>query len=288
MNKIDYLKSAIAKTGYPLEIHISSLLDKTWDSVLNTDSYYDREEQKLRDVDIITSSSYTDKEEGMTLQTGMVIECKKTEKFAWVFFTRPFEFSVSEIEGQYLDKIQCISKNLEKSDFLNELLFQHEKLHYANFKNVSVAYSELLLSTDSETKKSRNSHDIFEAQNQVKKYIDCQIEQLINNYSKPNSSMPVFFFFPCIVFDGDLFEAIVSEDGLELKDTNHLLLSSTYKSPYANFERIVLIDIVKKEYFNSYQKEILKDRDHLQQCFYVVSDTLKAKIELVTEYLPEK
>jgi hypothetical protein len=134
MDKLEYLRSIIRNTGYPLEIQISALLDKRWDVVLNTDSYYDREEEKLRDIDIVTSRTHFYQGTNVTLQTGIVIECKKTEKYAWVFFTRPFSFDHTEVAGQYLDKIQCVTNNLEKSNFLDEILFQPELMHYADFK----------------------------------------------------------------------------------------------------------------------------------------------------------
>jgi len=193
MDKFEYLKNAIAQTGYPLEIQLSSMLDKCWDHVINTESYFDREGNKLRDVDIVTSQEYsfTTKEPDMTLrmQTGMVIECKKNPNFAWVFFTRPFRFSYSEIEGHYLDKIQCITKNCDKSD-LSELLSNEKPLHYSEFDRVSVAYSEILLKPNASNK---NPKGIFEAQNQVKKFMDAQFEQLIVS-SNVNSPIVYFFF----------------------------------------------------------------------------------------------
>jgi hypothetical protein len=288
MDKLEYLKSVIAKTGYPLEIQISSQLDNCWSNVTNTDSYFDREEQKLRDVDIVISSKYIEKEYDVTLQTGMVIECKKTKNYAWVFFTRPFKFTPVEADGQYLDSLQCLTKNLEKNMFLHDLLNFTKSLHYKNFNRVSVAYSEFIL--DSKDQSQRNSknchHEIFEAQNQVKKYLDCQFEQFMD-YSNQTESISTNFFFHCIVFDGDLYEAVVTQDILEIKETEHLLLSTTYKSPYAIFERIVLIDVVKKEYFDKYVAQILKDRMDLEHTFKcVIANQLKIRVEDLKEYLP--
>ena len=88
MNQIDYLKQKIKKTGYPLEIQISSLLDKkNWGTVQNTCSYFDREEGKLRDIDITVGNFYgPPKIAPLMLFTQLIIECKKSDNFAWVFF----------------------------------------------------------------------------------------------------------------------------------------------------------------------------------------------------------
>jgi len=287
MDKLEYIKSIIAKTGYPLEIQISSMLDSCWDSVTNTDSYFDREEQKLRDIDIVTTSRFIEKEYNVTLQTGLVIECKKTKNYAWVFFTRPFNFDPVEVTGQYLDSLQCVTRKLEKNDYLCDLLNFTKGVHYRNFNRVSVAYSEFLLDQSELDKNSRNKREIFEAQKQVKKYLDCQTEQFIK-YSNEDKSIIAHFYFPCIVFDGDLYEAIVTEEGLELKEVEHLLLSTNYKSPFAIFEQIVLIDIVKKEYFDRYLKLILKDRADLEHTFKcIIADQLKIKVEQLLEYISE-
>lgn len=81
--KIEYLKKEIKKTGYPLEIEISSILDRGW-TVLNTDSYFDRDDGKLRDIDIRAEKTY-DACMPLFLSTSLVVECKKSEDFAWVF-----------------------------------------------------------------------------------------------------------------------------------------------------------------------------------------------------------
>jgi hypothetical protein len=47
----EHLKEEILRTGYPLEIEISALLDNEW-IVFNNDSYLDLEESKSREIDI--------------------------------------------------------------------------------------------------------------------------------------------------------------------------------------------------------------------------------------------
>ena len=129
MNEIDYLKKEIKKTGYPLEIEISSILDKVWQTVINTDTYYDRDEGKLRDIDIHAFDTFASRKVfPIALKTGLVIECKKDDDFAWVFFSRPFpKFGMEDIDGQYVDEIHCITKNTENYQSWRRFL---TKLHF--------------------------------------------------------------------------------------------------------------------------------------------------------------
>lgn len=263
MNKIDYLKREIRKTGYPLEIEISSLLDKTWQTVVNTDTYFDKDEGKLRDIDIHAFDILaSEKMLPISLRTGLVIECKKEEDFAWVFFSRPFELAIDDIDGQYVDEVQCTTKNTENYEIM-ETIYEKTSLHYENITRIAVSYDTFCLKgkKDSFSKKKR---EIFEAQNQVKKYVGYTIEQMIK--SSPQLGVyPIEFYFPCIVFDGAMYEAIIENGKLKLEESNHVVLSSLYRSPYSIFERGVLIDVVKKSYFKDYERLIRKDVTSLRR-----------------------
>jgi len=50
-NLEDYLAKELSRTGYPLEIEISSILDKTY-VVSNNEYFFDWEEDKAREIDI--------------------------------------------------------------------------------------------------------------------------------------------------------------------------------------------------------------------------------------------
>lgn len=257
MNQIDYLKRKIKKTGYPLEIEISSLLDGVWHTVVNTDTYYDKDEGKLRDIDIIAYDFLSSQKLlPISLRTGLVIECKKDENFAWIFFSRPFEFEIDNIDGQYVDEVQCMTKNTENYPIM-ETIYEKASFHYENIARIAVSYDAFYL-TGKKTSFGKKKREIFEAQNQVKKYIGYIIEQLIK--ASPQFSVyPIEVYFPCIIFDGLMYEAILEKGKLRLEESNHIVLSSSYRSPYSIFEKGVLIDVVHKSYFKDYQRLIRKD-----------------------------
>ncbi|MHC3129642.1 MAG: hypothetical protein IBV52_06155 [Candidatus Bathyarchaeota archaeon] len=140
MSDSDYLKEEIMKTGFPLEIEISSKLDKAWKNVVNTDSYFDKDENKLRDIDILAYDDLaSDKVFPIFLRTGLVIECKKDVNLAWVFFTRPFDYSIESIAGQYVDETQLLTKNTQNIETMRKVL-EKTPIHYVNIERKAVTY----------------------------------------------------------------------------------------------------------------------------------------------------
>jgi len=142
----DFLRKQIEKTGYPLEIEVSSKLDKDWDEVYNTDSYFDKDEGKLRDIDI-SASKYMSDCFPLVMGISLDIECKKSESFVWVFFTRPFKFNyLADITGQYIDELQVRTRKFEL-DYLRELVLKDNPLHYHSMKRVAVSFDEFPINT---------------------------------------------------------------------------------------------------------------------------------------------
>jgi hypothetical protein len=279
MSKIDYLKREIKKTGYPLEIEISSQLDKVWEYVVNTDSYFDKDEKKLRDIDIFAFDSIgSQKTFPIILRVGLVIECKKDEDSAWVFFTRPYKYD-GEVEGQYVDEVQSVTKNTECTEVMDKIL-PKVSLHYKSSSRTAIAYDTFCFNT---TKRSFSTkkREIFEAQNQITKYVGHTIEQSIMERARYYHVYPIQFFFPCIILDGLMYDAIVDNGSLTLKESDHVVLSSQYRSPYSIYENRVLIDVVRKSYFREYQKLIRQDVESFKRVVKRQAGKLSNEIEKV-------
>jgi hypothetical protein len=272
-----------------LEIQISSLLDKTWKDVYNTASYFDTEENKLRDIDIVASNVFTPKIsyepnriyvkklEPIELFTNLVVECKKSEKFAWVFFTRPYKLFRSSISGQYIDSVQIREKKLDEEKLMN-YFFEKTNLHYGDLSKVAIAYSEFCLEKPKNSQQRTHKKEIFEAQNQLKKYIDSQNNDIIG-IAPYNFTKDFFiFYFLCIVVDGRLYEAKVDSESLDLNQTKHIVLKSEYRPNRGLLSKTVLIDIVERNYFEEYLTIIKKDELSLRENTSLIN-TAKALAE---------
>ena len=109
----DYLVAEIEKSGYPLEIYISSILeDEDW-VVMNNQPFRDPDRDELRSVDILafhhpTASDFK-KHEPVGFSPRLVIECKKSATHAWVFFTRPEKTKFFPMSGHIYDFPEAFS-----------------------------------------------------------------------------------------------------------------------------------------------------------------------------------
>lgn len=280
--KIEYLKKEIKKTGYPLEIEISSILDRGW-AVFNTDSYFDRDEGKLRDIDIRADKIYN-KHTPIILSTSLVVECKKSEDFAWVFFTRPLDFDHWDVSEQYLDELQIRCKSSRPIQ-LRELLLETSKLHYKEFERVSVSYDAFPFKAK-KTEYEGKKREIFEAQNQLKKYICYTNEQSVKERYEGISRFD--FHFPCIVFHGQMYEATFEGRKMEVTSRKHILLTTQYRPSYSVWEEGFLIDVVHRTYFRNYLRKVRKDIKSLQDIFAQKKETINERLTEAEFLIPPK
>ena len=254
MKEIEYLKRKIKETGYPLEIEISSMLDDKW-LVVNTDTYFDSDEEKMRDVDITAWQYSPDTWLPIRVEIGLIIECKKDDNFSWVFFTRPLEFEwLDDIDGQYLDQIQILSKNVDALQ-IKEIISKKSKLHYSDMKRVAVTFAQFFMKgkkTDFESKK----REIFEAQNQIKKYISYYFGQCVKaRYDMCRLNM----LLPIIVFDGKMYEAVIENGKMKVNESKHIVLTTSYRTPYSVWEQGILIDVIRKDIFPDFLRVLKQD-----------------------------
>jgi hypothetical protein len=276
----NHLIEEIKKTGYPLEIKVSCMLENAWDSITNQDTFFDRRESKLREIDICASKKPPPMG-NLELETILAIECKKSNAYSWVFFTRPYVFDIDDIAGQYIDEAQMAARNTERLEIMNMILGK-TSLHYQSKDKVAVTFNAFKTgSADGQYRESQN--EINEAREQLKTYVDWAIDQDIRDWV---STLPytIEMYFPCIVFRGSLFEAEVKEnDEIILNPAKHLVLSNLYRSPYAIYEKNVLIDIVSEDYFVDYQKLVQEDIENLKRTIQSKAKTINRRItEIVT------
>jgi len=281
MGLVDYLRKEIRKSGYPLEIEISSMLDKKWEEVVNTDSYYDNDEGKTRDIDISARRYYEFLSGSLLLTVNLTVECKKSENSAWVFFSRPFKYGLFEVDGQYVDGIQALTKNLDNTTNM-ELILSASKLHYSRIKKAARCFAEFHY----QGKKSENDgkKEIFEAENQIKKYISYTNEKILTG----NAPVTIDFHFPCIVFDGEMFEAQIRGKRLTLKKVQHVLLSASQPSQYSQWDRAFLIDIVHKSFFKPFLIDIDNSIKSLKAAVKRKATKIADNIDNTQQSLPQK
>lgn len=283
----EFLKQELKRTGYPLEIEIASALEKTY-LVENNSYYFDSDEHKAREIDIDASTLNRDFEKKEIKPFAVVnklpIECKKSETHAWIFLTQP-KGKLMWLQGQCMDFMQIRSKDLLFS-FID--LIQTETnlcLHYDLFKRVANTYVEIKYKKGGESKKS----EIFEAKNQLMKFISYDISQLLQRLMTRGidfmKTYLMWFYHPTIVFDGKLYEAICEKESVRLLERKHILLSAIHSPIYLkDFPETespdlqYVVDVVRKDFFTDFIQILENDYSLLWNCVYHNIEVLKEEV----------
>ena len=283
----EHLIQQIRMSGYPLEIEISNILDKRKYVVFNTQYYFDEEAQKGRAIDIyalpLDPDPYNDKILPFRLRTELMIECKKSESYAWVFYTRPrLPMTSIYTRGQlttWLPKRKQFSADSSEWFFESQCL----KLHYDSFNRIAVAYDELKKAKSS-TKKDSHRREIFEAINQLVKFVNYLNHKTETRISELPEGSPhrelIMILFPVIVFDGDMFEVVFNHKEPKLKKTNHILLSTHRHCPYCKESKSFTIDIVHRSYFEEFTDLLKTHFVKLNTIFLEKRDELLNRISI--------
>ena len=271
---------AINTTGYPLELFVSSVIEKNGGITWANQYFFDSDENQARSVDIIIPAFeyyYGRKTSKVAFGTDVVIECKKSPKTAWIFFERD-EIVLTDYIGQITDYQQYCHGDYETGNLLQKF-DENIHLHYGVSKNFSkiarnyqvVKFGETDL--DDSTKNIKTKNTIFEAVNQVIKYIGYAKQEahqnVISRY-RQDGVYPLFnIHYPVIVFDGLMYNGFLKDDKIELEEREHIVLAYEFKPSFISRPKTFYIDVVKKEYLEKMleilRKEVQTIQSHLDK-----------------------
>jgi len=224
---IEGIKRIIEKSGYPLEIDIGDMLRRDGWVVFHQYPYIDRNENKLRLIDILSIKPLT-KEVGVSL----LIECKKSTKHGWAFNT------IDKL-GEFQSAMAIVG------DFLGRL-DKHANIVPQLFRTPN--WQSKFLPTRLETKIGTHccippSHpdDFHEASH-----------QLLNGLEWLKERMQAQIVFPTIVFDGPIWGFRKEGEKLEVENMNHLQFLSFFYTK--DEENVCLVDVLRSSYFSDFLK----------------------------------
>jgi hypothetical protein len=243
--EIKSIEEDIKKSGFPLEIEVSSVLRKDGWDLRNQAYYMDEDEGKPRAVDIVASKSYFEDFLGHNrLRILLIIECKKSQK-PWVFFTTPEDRKFSAIP--ILTIKHCANPKLENQRFYKWIM---KSLHYA------LPYGKKRAIVHYEPFKAGEGREIFEAALQVTKALNFELKQDMETSPKiPITSIGIFF--PVIVFDGHLYEC-------QLQNGDTKVLSTDYVQYLREQRELFIIDVFTKQFLLQYLGIIDKEVEALK------------------------
>lgn len=256
--KEEIIKRAVLKSGFPLQMEISGVLRKRDYDVYNGVYFFDPDEKKAREFDIeafmSTERIKSDKlieEDKWYFNPSILIECKKSEKYSWVFFD-------SEPISGWMDIGHSIDIFTVKNGYINSacgrLLTKEPLEHYIESEFTASAFQQVR----SDRKNQSGKNEILDAISKIIKFMNYEFENLKKFFAKDSTRKDIIFSFPIAVFSGELYFATF-KDELEIRSISHLVYETKYLSNLTGALVPLYIDIVKKDALNELLATIEKE-----------------------------
>ena len=245
-NIIDKIKDEVQKSGHPVSLKVSQILDKKQWFVKNAPRFqYHKDDENLSEIDVVgvRKSKFI-----VDSWDNLIIECKKQDK-PWVFFSQ---------DNRNTDVFTITTNRLtENGSQLYDWLDNNGKFksHYYYGKQFSTYFFVALTKIDSNEAKT-----LDRALYQV-------LKALIFYVLQQEENTKIKFFYPIIVFEGDLYAAYYKNEELFVEERNHICLYveaelpkmekvRTFDGKYVKWieSKPFIIDVVKLEYFNEFLK----------------------------------
>ncbi len=216
-NILQDIKSAIQRSGFPLEYYIGSVLKLHGWQIITNRNYIDDIKGIEREIDILAYKIYADKEENIEYVTSLIISCKKSDKHKWCFLTRdidkddcntnwtPFHYCTSDYRLGYMSEVHL------------ETIIDRYKAHDAvkklySFDDLVFAYQQLIEPANEKERKQNGNlccvknEDIYNSISTTIKAINNEKESRLKAYDYKDKQR-YYTFHAISVFEGDMFNA---------------------------------------------------------------------------------
>jgi len=262
----------IRKTGFISELQVGSILRKNNWSTNHSDHYEDKDLSKSREIDIIATKVKNDFENHLHLEFSLVIDVKKMNKRPWVIFSIDKEGSLTQgwrIQHSGYNDMKRFGENKQHRGGLFSREVDHNNFK-KNIKKIGVAFHEAF-KPPSETSK------IYESLISV-----CKATWYRNNrYNfksfddyNPDEPTEIYIYIPLVVLDGNLFEAILDNNGeIQLNEKELIQIKLNYSSPnYGKSDIDFFPDIVQ---VNNLQEYLINTHDWIEGMFEKFIESMK-------------
>lgn len=239
--KVESIKKEILMSGFPLELYALTKLEKKGIRGSPNVRYMLKDKEKEIDLIGLFEEFLPDEDNPKVhLENQFIIECKKSEKKPWVFFSTK-EYSVRD-SSIFLDSYTNYYQRTSRVSSISKYLAGSE--HYVEGETpVCVSFTEVF--------KKEGSSDIYKAIDSVTSYLDNQKKELMDEASY-SDMISLVMAYPIVVLDGDLYLSELEKGDISVMEASHLHLRY-------NHDRRYVIEIVTKDYFPTLIDELIED-----------------------------
>jgi hypothetical protein len=245
MDPVERIKSAISKTGFLLERYVSDILEsKKW-TVINNRYYIDLSNNCQRELDILAYKA--SKKEEIVHYFVLLISCKKSEENDWVFLTKPIRQNDPNID--FCPQLLWTNSDLIKCTKAIEKVKQSITKEIANNANISELMkieNNVYAFQEVSTRKPNPKDDkpIYSSIDSLLKAANYEL----NTINAKKSEELVYHFNFITVFEGTIFEALVTENDPKIQRVD----STKYVNRFIvnNIDEFYRLHFCSKEYFS--------------------------------------
>jgi hypothetical protein len=248
---LENIKSEILKSGFPLEIFVFNACSKK--NMGRIPNLHYTTNDGTKEIDLLAFFSHYRLQATQHLQfttSDLMIACKKSETKPWVFF------SIDDYKGinhspflKYSSDFDLYYAKIGATPLMSHIYKWLPHHHYASGSiPVCVSYVEAFAG------EGKASQDIYKAVESVRSFLHHNLTW--NSNLRKNFGVLTAFFYPIIVMDGHLVEASIRNGSIKLRERNHVMLRLMDR---VRRDDVTMIDVVRKEYFESFLNIINKD-----------------------------
>jgi hypothetical protein len=248
----DKIRAEINKSGFPLELELTEKLRNQDNVLVFPNISYQNEDKSIRELDLV--AIFQDEENEWAhgpVGIQLLIECKRADKYPWVFFEEiydPLTILGLVQRADYSTDFKITAPGNVLMGCKNTELSQH---HYDDFNlPKSKTYFEAF-KTSNESTIFKAIMTIFQGRKYLKNLFDKQFENRKNKDSKFRTFLRQYI----VVLDGQLILASKMEDDFVLTEANHIILRAMDTGSTVNdylMGEEILIDVITREYFDKY------------------------------------
>ncbi len=256
----DKILQEIEKSGFPLELEIIEKL--RGEGVLTFPNISFQVQNGLtHEIDILSiifDKIYEPKSGVAGIQ--LLVECKKTEKYPWVFFDEGYNPLTDAFGlGAKVDYSTDVVINDKKFNPLQSMFNTQFAGHHFNNFNFPKArtHFEAFKKPNEQTTIYKAITNIFSGRKFLNEWFD---DTKKNEDGKGRTFLNHFV----IILDGLLLYATKEKDSFAINEVNHLLLLTfdTQENTHTGLlDNEIVIDVIKKEYFPEYLKLLKRDAE---------------------------
>lgn len=208
----DRILLEINKTGFPLELRTAEVLKSRGYSVAHSLFYIDEDEGKPREVDLRALKMHEIKLDNRTfiVRHWLLVECKKTADKHWVFFGS--EKGVYDPDHYLVPNTPDLGRFIHYTDYA-----KIKEVHpFNNYPVRCRSYFEI-------GKNNQSNEMIYKALTTATK------ASIYTMKKHGDATYDISFYYPIVVYDGRLFQAVIENDDTKLDEVDSVLVSFLYE-----------------------------------------------------------